>query len=315
MLYLLLLLPVLLLLLGPRLPGARLSRLPLVADDIEQWVSQAESQVSGVSAQTQKKLIRSSSGEQQTTFSIVYLHGYSASRQEISPVCEQLATRFGANLFMTRFTGHGGDAAAMGEIQAEDLLSDAVEALEIGKRIGRRVIVIGNSTGATLATWLAHQYPEDIAATVLMSPNYGLYARSEFLLWPWGAQLLRLLQGSEYAFEPANELQRRYWHTRFPSRALLPMMSLIKTVRALEMKKITTPTLMLYCRRDRVVSVSRMLAVFARLGSKGKRLVEIENATSEKQHVLAGDVLSPQSTETVINEIAEFIEQSVAHSD
>ena len=49
-----------------------------------------------------------------TPVSLVYFHGYSATRQEIDPVCQQVADALGANLYLPRLTGHGrsGDAMA-----------------------------------------------------------------------------------------------------------------------------------------------------------------------------------------------------------
>ena len=43
--------------------------------------------------------------EQQTEWSVVALHGFSASRQESAPLAELVAKQLGANLFETRFSG------------------------------------------------------------------------------------------------------------------------------------------------------------------------------------------------------------------
>ena len=79
-----------------------------------------------------------------------------------------------ANIFYTRLTGHGRSNAAMAEATVNDWANDAVEALEIGKQLGERVMIVGTSTGATLAAWLAtYDQSNDILAHVWISPNFG----------------------------------------------------------------------------------------------------------------------------------------------
>ena len=84
---------------------------------------------------------------------------------------EEVARALGANLFFTRLTGHGRTGAAMAEATAEDWLADMAEAMEIGRRLGQRVVVIGTSTGGTLAAIAATdpQLNAGLAGTVLIS--------------------------------------------------------------------------------------------------------------------------------------------------
>ena len=74
----------------------------------------------------------------QTDVALVYLHGFSASRQEIAPVIERVAEARGANVFFTRLTGHGLDGAGLAAASLDDWLTDSRRALEIGARLGRR---------------------------------------------------------------------------------------------------------------------------------------------------------------------------------
>jgi len=73
-----------------------------------------------------------------TRYSIVYLHGFSATRQEIAPVGAMIADALGANLFETRLAGHGQQQNALQGVRAEDWIKDAVEALSIGAIIGEQ---------------------------------------------------------------------------------------------------------------------------------------------------------------------------------
>ncbi len=206
--------------LGPRIELDETIHQVTPPDDLDAYLNESERRIEGIKPGTEKTIIWADPEQRQATpYSIVYLHGFSASRQEIAPVCELVAGTLGANLFYTRLRGHGRDRKAMGELSVNGLLNDAVEALEIGKQLGDTVIVIGASTGGTLATWLAsYDLSSSIAAVILMSPNFGAKRKeSELMLLPWGNAVLQLVEGSDYQFQPASDLQQQYWTTRYPS--------------------------------------------------------------------------------------------------
>ncbi|MGD8644314.1 MAG: alpha/beta fold hydrolase, partial [Chromatiales bacterium] len=223
--------------------------------------------------------------------------------------------RLGANLFYTRLTGHGRDGAALAEASVNDWLNDAIEALAIGRRLGERVVVIGNSTGGTLATWLVASRSNDLLALVLLSPNFGLEDyRSEILTLPWAHRLAPWLGGPEYGFEPVNPRHARYWTTRYPTIALLPMMALVQLVRTTPLDTVRVPVLTLYAPNDQIIDIDALRAVHSRFGSPRKSLIEIEGVADPQQHVLAGDVLSPTTTDTVADHIVEFVGNAAAEA-
>ena len=82
---------------------------------------------------------------------------FSATRQETAPLSELVSQALGANLFYTRLTGHGRTGSALACARVNDWLNDVVEAYEIGRRLGKKVIMIGCSTGGTSLAWLAHR--------------------------------------------------------------------------------------------------------------------------------------------------------------
>lgn len=313
----LLLLLAVLILAGPRVQvytQTAAPEIPTGLQDLDPWLAERESNIPALRPATRKAILWANPEQPaRTPISLAYLHGFSASRLELSPLVEQIAEALGANLFFTRLKGHGRDGAAMGEAEAGDWITDTREALAIARQLGDRVILIGTSTGATLALWAAAEAPErdTIAALVLLSPNLGpVDERAPMMTWPWGNLLLWLIVGNEYGPPPANAAQAEAWTTPFPSKALLPMMALVDLINAPELlSRVDVPTLVLHSPDDQVVSVSAMEQGFAQLGSTIKSRIEVPNAGSDNRHIIAGDLFSPATTAEVKTEILQFLDR------
>ena len=248
-----------------------------------------------------------------TALSLVYLHGFSADRHEVEPLVTDLARDLGANAFFARLRGHGRDEAAMGEATVEHWLADAAEAVAVGGRIGERVVLMGTSSGATLAVWASArgQAAGRLAALVLVSPNLGVRDGSaRLLLWPWGGLLARLVVGPERCFEAENAAQETHWTTCYPTRALLPMMALVEHLRSMDLGGIDLPTLVVYSPDDSVVDADETLRIMAGLGSDGPELMVVDDSADPADHVIAGDILSPGTTDRVRGRILEFLESN-----
>lgn len=295
-------------LLGPR-PDIDVGvRAPEVPADVEGWIDESEARYPDLVPGTQKTIHWADPHSRApTALSVVYLHGFSATWPETAPLAERVASRLGANLFQTRLTGHGRPAAALAAASLSDYLHDGLEALAVGRRLGERVLLIGTSTGGALATWVAAQArPGEVAGLVMLAPNFGVRdPRSRILLWPWGKQIARLIE-REHSFEPSNPQHARYWTTRYPVEALVPMMALVEKARAVPPDSLGVPQLVLYSPRDEVVDPRRIEARFAGADGKCVEIATVEGSGDPRQHVLAGDILSPATTDAVAARIVAF---------
>ena len=302
---------VLLLLAGRRKPVDTQLREKVFSENLDRDLAVAEARFDDLIPGVEKKIVWADSAGAKTPLSLVYLHGFSATRQETAPLADTLARRWGANLFYTRLAGHGRPGEALEHPTANDWLNDADEAMEIGRRIGERVIVMGTSTGGTLATWLAaRENTPDLAGVVLISPNYWVQAAGAgAMLWPWGKQILHMIQGPSYEWKPENELHARYWTYRYPSIALFEMMNLLDHVNDMDFGQINVPALFVYSPNDRVVNPSRIEAAYEAFGSGLKEIEAIETVEDRNNHVLAGDILSPGSTLPIADRIDAFVQQ------
>ncbi|HMB91701.1 MAG TPA: alpha/beta fold hydrolase [Rhodothermales bacterium] len=297
-------------LLGPKAEVDGTVHMVDLPEDLDAYLAESEAQFADLHPDVEKTIVWADSSKGKTPLSVIYLHGFSATRQEVRPFADTLAARLGANLFYTRLTGHGRTDDAMGEATVNDWLNDTVEALRLGQRLGKRVIVVGTSTGATLGIWLAAQQKmgQDLMALVFISPNFALKdPNARLLLWPWGKHLATWIIGPYRTWTPHNEEQRKYWTTRYPSHTLVTMMSLVDYVNHTDLGAIQTPTLVIYSPNDQVIDAEQVAARFVDLGSGYKRLVAIEEAGNPSNHVLAGDILSPNETLPLVDTTLTFL--------
>lgn len=287
---------------------------PTLPDDIDAWLASSE-QAADASYQLipgTEKRVRWQVRGQSTPYSVVYLHGFSATRQEIAPVNQIVADRLGANLYETRLSGHGHGRLPMHEVRAEQWLQDGVEAIGIGAAIGEQVIVIGTSTGATLAMALTgHPVMERVRSLVLISPNVEpADPAASWLTRPAGPVIARLVSGDTRSWTAHNDLQERYWSTTYPVDAVVEVMRLVDRAKSLLTQPIQQDMLMLLSPGDKVISVTAARRAYDTIDAASKRLVEIDAAGDPSQHVIAGDILSPDKTEEVASLIVDFIVRS-----
>jgi alpha-beta hydrolase superfamily lysophospholipase len=282
------------------------------ASDLERYLREREAQHAGVKPGLAKTILWNDAGTREgvhrtTPLALVYLHGFSASRRDISPVVETLARRLGANAFLTRLAAHG--LATPGEfatVTAQDWLNDAREALAIGERIGDRVILIGISTGALLATMAALEGDASrIAALILLSPNFGLADwRGKFVSGPLGPWLARLLIGADHSFRPDSTGHAEFWTTRYPSRAIVAMMDLVNHAQSLHFGNLEIPTLIIYTDNDTVVDTKAIRDRFDAIGAPRKLIIDLPEAS---RHELTGDALAPETVQPVLVQITRFL--------
>ncbi len=296
----------------PRLAGT--TSVPEIPDDIDGWLAESERTVSNafeLIPGTEKRVLWQQPGIR-TRYSVVYLHGFSASRQEIAPVGALIADGLGANLFETRLAGHGLEDRPLDGIRAESWLDDAAEALAIGAAVGDRIVLIGTSTGATLALAMSdHASFDRVAAVVLISPNFAPRDGSaEMLTWPGGPQLARLLVGETRSWTAANTLQDRYWSTSYPTAAVVEMMRLVNFTRSKLPMRLRQPMLTLYSPRDQVVDTEWIAAALAKIESPRTQTIEIAASGDPSNHVLAGDILAPRNNRIIADHVVRFVTNS-----
>lgn len=216
-----------------------------------------------------------SARQEQTEYAIVYLHGFSASKEEGNPAYHHLAKSLKANMYLARLADHGLDTIApMQYFTTEKLWESGKEAYAIGKKLGKKVILLGTSTGGSLALLLAATYP-GVNSLVLMSPNIAINDDKAWILNnPWGLQMARIVTGGdERIVDGKSEAYKKYWYTNYRLESVVQLEEMLESsMNTTLFKKVQQPVLMLYyykseAEQDPVVKVDAMLKMFDELGT------------------------------------------------
>ena len=291
-----------------------LKKIPYDGMALEQWV-QAKEAKANTKPDNQARIVWfNDSSKHKTRYAVVYLHGFSASQEEGSPVHLSFARHLGANMYLSRLSEHGLQTEApLMKMTATSLWESAKEAYAIGKKLGDSVILVGTSTGGSLALMLAAEHYPEIAGLVLLSPNIAINERFAFLLNNhWGLNIARFVKGSEFVeSKDTSQLYRRYWNSPYRLEGAVELEQLLEEKMNKEtFKEVTQPTLLMYYykdedNQDKVVKVAPMLEMFKELSSKTKKQVAIPNAGD---HVI-GSAIKSKDWRTVQKEAEEFADQ------
>jgi esterase/lipase len=246
-----------------------------------------------------------------TEYAVVYLHGFSASQEEGDPAHISFARKFGCNLYLSRLAEHGLDTPEpMLELTAEKLWHSAQQALAIGKQLGKKVILMGTSTGGTLALKLAAEYP-DIAALILLSPNIAINDSKAWMLNNhWGLQVARMVKGKYNTSKDTTSAYKKYWYNKYRMESTVQLEEMLEgTMKYSTFEKVKQPTLVLYYYKDEehqdpVVKVSAMKKMFRQLGTPDELKRELAlPATGD--HVI-GSYIKSKDVNSVIKACEEF---------
>jgi len=245
------------------------------------------------------EIIWADSANKQTEYAVVYLHGFSASKEEGNPVHKNFAKSINANLYLARLADHGVDTVApMQYFTADRLWETAKEAFAIGKKLGKKVILVGTSTGGTLALQLAANYPE-VHSLILLSPNIAINDNKAWLLNNhWGLQIARAVTGSnERILEGKTAAYKKYWYDHYRLESVVQLQELLESTMDKSLfEKVKQPTLMLYYyksekEQDPVVKVSAMLEMFDELGTPADKKEKLA-LPNTGNHVIGSSITS-----------------------
>lgn len=227
-------------------------------------------QEDGVWPTAVERLVRHQPGR--SRWSLVFLHGFGASRGGGEAILEPIAAERRLNAWLPLLPGHGRTPEHQAEAPAEAYLAHAAEALAMGRALGERVCLVGSSTGGLLATWLAARWPDHVHALVLASPFYAFAdPTARVLRLPFGLDAVEAAYGpvrdASFQDPRREEGYDEHWLTEQRYRALGALERLRGWLAAESTyRRVRCPVLLLYTPSDDVVDLDAMHQAFGRMG-------------------------------------------------
>lgn len=297
-------------------PYEEISLTPTLAEsdvgaDVDAYFAEVEAPFKAMTPGVEKRVVWHRAPGARTPLAIVYVHGFSATSEEIRPVPDQVAEELGANLIYTRLQGHGLDGQALAEAKVQGWTNDVAEALHVARRLADEVVIISTSTGGTMVAGLADQ--SDVMAQVkgmiFVSPNFGVKSpAAKLLTWPAARYWVPVVAGADRAFEPRNSGHAKYWTTAYPTVAVMQMAELVKQVFAKDFSQVTIPALFWFSDADQVVDPKRTKDLAARWAGPSEVAVQqLQYGSDPSAHVISGDIVSPGENQKSVEGFVNFI--------
>ncbi len=306
---------------GPKPPPAELNNnlpsLPTGARNMESYIEQKESSFN-IKPNNESHIIWArDSVKERTSYCLLYLHGFSASWMEGYPANASFAKHFGMNAYFPRLASHGLITEdPLIDMTPDNIWESAKEALIVANRLGERVVIMGTSTGGTLALKLAAEFPEYVDGLIIYSPNIRINNTTAFLLSkPWGLQLARQVADGKFRVtnENINSEECQYWYCKYRLEGVVYLQQLIDaTMNEDTYSRVTVPLFLGYYYRDeanqdKTVRVDAMLKMFKQLGTSQDDKVK-HAFPYAGDHVIASQLTSG-SVDEVIRETVKFGEE------
>jgi len=275
---------------------------------IDAWLAQREATVPTLRPGCAKQIIWADQPETQTDVAVLFIHGFSATKEELRPLPDLVARDLGANLHFTRLKGHGEDPEAFGAATCAQWMADVAEALAIAQTIGKDVIIIGCSTGCTLAT-IAMAQGAQVKGMVHVSPNFGLRhpVAQTLLQLPGVRHYGHLIAGRTRSFPVLNDAHAAYWTTSYPISAVYTMADAVRAAKACDIEGIKVPAFFAINPDDQVISPKAAARIMKAWGGPVTHLPLVQGADDDHMgHVMAGDVFSPNQTTPLAARISDW---------
>jgi pimeloyl-ACP methyl ester carboxylesterase len=226
-------------------------------------------------------------------YAILYIHGFGAGRAEGEAVGDALAARLNANIYYGRLPGHGSSAEAHAAATFDQYLQEMETTLLQMPKLGKKIILMGTSTGACVATWLAARHSDKLHAVILASPFWDFADKSSRLLnFPGGLELGQLFLGRDrdarWKKDPEKRVHpdyEKYWLVRQKFAALVNLNNLRRfVVRRENFERITAPVMgLIYYQdaehKDEAIDIRKVRESIPLLKHPKNRLVEIADGS------------------------------------
>lgn len=203
---------------------------------------------------------------------ILICHGFTSTPASMRPLANIFA-REGWNVELPRLSGHGTRWQDMKRTRYTDWEKDLDHALSALKSRCSQIGMIGLSMGGALTLHTAARHPE-IRSIVLINNAFLPVTPLEPFL-PFLKHLIPSIRAIASDIKKPGEREIAYERT--PSNGADEFSKLLRVVRG-EIGQVRQPALIFKSKEDHALPVSNAEETFARIGSKEKELIWLENS-------------------------------------
>lgn len=305
------------------MPDYKRAKIPSRLDELQKYIDDEETKTPGIRWNSRKSIRWYDQIMKRSDYVILYVHGYTATKYEITPVVEKFADNIKANVFYTRLKGSGqGEGTKSKEdlkytkgVELRDWEYDFDEAFKIARKIGDKIIIMGTSTGATLALHMVYNRKEykDFFTFIFVSPNFGPINKKTIIFnLPGGRWITPIVNGSDYILDDdwadVRDSKKKDIDTGITSVDYpFSMMSLVwKVNNKLKYKETTYPMLVFYSQNDQTVNYQETESFLRKY--VGKKVVKIVNNSSNKgQHLITGQYHAPEMVDKFVEDMTNYV--------
>ncbi len=280
-----------------------------ITQDVDEYLKVQESKHFDIAQNAHKKILwHNIKNKEKTNYSFVFIHGGFATGYQHESTVIKIAKSLNANLFITRLSGHGVPYEGSKFIKFDNLLKDAVEAVEVGSKIGKKVIVMGYSLGGALVSIVASDpvASENIDNLILLAPahsnmtlNFLVISLISFLFGGIDVDYPKLFNVDENKWD-------NYWSKKVDREQLLEMWKVLSMSDQIGFDNKKVPLLLIYNKFDRVITQQGIKKNFAKW--KGpKMLFDLDTQDGgPMNHDLIG-LLNPNQDDVFVDVITKWV--------
>ena len=277
---------------------------------LDSYLKNSEISLGDVPEEAEKKIIWSNTEKNKTEIAIAFLPGFSTTNFQQKEFFDKLSKELDANIFLSRLSGHGREYPGSKQMSAENYLKDTSEAIEIAKRIGKKVILIGYSLGGALTTAASfdEKLSKDLHGVVLFAPAYVGTIRN-ISLWLYAMSFLDKINHdcNDYIND-----QKKYDCTKYSTKVFetsdgVQGGHIMSAVAEKDFSANKVPALSFFDYDDDVLNSYETKKRMDKWGNKKSKTIIIESGEKDiTQHFIVG-FLNPELDEFYIKEISNWI--------
>ena len=278
--------------------------------DLNSYLKNSEISLGDVPEEAQKKIIWSSVKKNKTDIAIAFLPGFSTTNFQQKEFFDKLSKELDANIFLSRLSGHGREYPGSKQMSAENYLNDTSEAIEIAKRIGNKVILIGFSLGGALTTAASfdNELSKDLHGVVLFAPAYAGTVRN-YSMWFYAMSFLDKinLDCNDYINDQKKYDCTKYSTNVFETTDGVQGGHIMSAVAEKDFSANKVPALSFFDYDDDVLNSYETKKRMDKWGNKKSKTIIIESGEKDiTQHFIVG-FLNPELDEFYMKEISNWI--------